>query len=312
MVTVPPTARSVFRRLRGGCLYTIITLILAACMTTPLACYVPSSGLGLDLNDYGSFTVRPRFFCQGEPVTVSWQVEATETVRIEPPCSFGVFGVCIIGGGSLGGTVTRELGVQVFLSSAPDNLFALPPNRVPPDEDVGSRTVMLADDTTFTLFAVIEDLGTTLPEQREAILVPPDNPAFDRLRFSWSCDGWGPLVFERGELASEARIVSVQNLSSFPIHLVVKREGLPPPEDVVEVDLDAFRCTTAFNGEYYGQWVAAALNPAELGNPMCDGSSGGGTVVDTPNQVPGVEPLPDIELEVALACDGASFVVCPE
>lgn len=292
-------------------------------LVLPIACSLQSNAVVTAnlSNQGGMFDVRPRFFCEGDAVEVRWALDATDTLTFEAPCSVQLFDTCLVGGGVLGSSeVTIELDVQVFLSSHPqsggsdddpETLF-VGDSSVPPDENVGVRTVHPVEDTTFELLAEIEGLGRLPVERRHVNLIRPDEFRFHNQRFEWGCDngesggpGWSSKSSERGELGSaNVTMVSVLSLSEETILVTLKRdrddEGLPPL--IVEDVLEPGASSEMFTGEMYGVWTVVPLEYTdENGSLICE-TPPSEPILDLPPAASADDRLADIEITVQLGC----------
>ncbi len=288
---------------------------VAIVVSLTLACDLDRDGrlARWKLEDWGGrFDVRPRYVCPGEPVVVSWELRAIETLTAG---RCGPFVGCI----EEPTGIRRLIPTEVYLESnptyrdeEPETLF-VGENAVPPDENVGSRTVYPEEDTAFEFYAELEGRGVIERERREVEVLSPSGLSARHEQFTWGCTngesgspGWAPVVYERGELTSPTiRVFRVYNYSDEAILLSLRRdrdeEGLPP--EIIQAELGPSESTEAFNGEYYGVWTAMPLGYSnEVGMSVCETMVAEGDVALPPDAVAEDAGLPDIRILVQFGC----------
>lgn len=249
--------------------------------------------------EFGQVDVRPRYICSGDPVTVTWSfLPQMEFIGCGP------------GTDDLGCTtgVQRDLLVEALLESTPENLFADETGMSPRRASSGSATVNPTVDTNIFVSEIVEGRGVVALAIYAIHIVPRDPPTVLPQTHSWSCTnatggqpGWSSVIYERGQLASDnAPIVEVTNTTPFDIVVYVQRDGLIGAE-IRQSVLHVGESTDNFNGPYFGVWTVVPHDPTMFAAPNCPtGSTGTLDQPDAPQAI--ITPLPDITLDITLAC----------
>jgi hypothetical protein len=252
---------------------------------TLTGCFLDRSGLAAF--DAG-FDVRPQILCEGESTTVSWDFDADRLDRSTV-------------------LITRTPGGVVDLEPPISNSGSVSfvPRQPTTPETIQSTTVSQlvvvrrnegSDSTQFVSTPVlVVGSETGLPHQET---------------FEWGCfnapggggAGWTRVDYERGQKASSSiRVTSVQNLSTVPVVIGVRRD---PADSVFMLPLGVGATTTALNGEFWGIWQAVPESMDFGGEDGCDDGLPPGSVVVGPRSPSVITPRPDLTLGIQLACVG--------
>lgn len=278
---------------------------------------------GCSLNRVGvggspvNFTAEPLLFCEGDPVTITW--DATRTPRnpgwcvvhgreYSPPpaCSSsnecpGGSGenACLDGyccpsalyAGNPGACPTAAGCYPTFSLAITANTFTIDPPINERQFVEGERQVFPSETTDFHLRYTYAGLSSPEEFSRTVQRVSSDPAERRELHFPFSCNernpAWQWHDMENPVYASEnVQVIAVRNITPHIIQL----SSTEPPRD--PVTLRPGESTEVFNGAIEGGLWVASLSPldrASLTRPRCTAT--------------GVEnPWPDLAVEVTMGC----------
>ncbi|GHA19927.1 hypothetical protein GCM10008090_32140 [Arenicella chitinivorans] len=233
------------------------------------------------------FDVRPQILCEGEATNVSWDIDADRLDRTTVLITQSPGGVVDVEppGRNTGSVsfVPRPPATEADIRSTAINKLAILRKH---DGDDFTQSV------TTPVFVVGSE--ATYPHQET---------------FKWGCfnapgggsAGWTRVDYERGQKASSSmRVTSVQNLSTVPVIVGVRRD---PADSVSMLPLGIGATTTALNGEFWGVWQAVPEFTDFGGADGCEDELPPGSVVLGPRSPTVITPRPDLILGIQLACN---------
>lgn len=283
----------------------LLCLVLAMLVSS---CKIRREGL---LEEQTKFTVEPKLFCPGDPVTVSWdftglfrrpenchpplrRCESNADCR-DPASDRCVDGFCCT-------RTAHEAGVEncpnadgcrpgFNITITADTLTLAPPVDSESTALTGSRTVTPTGTTNFTINADITNPVRIMTDTQTARMVTRTPETNHVMEFPFQCaaggrPGWSTINVDSPRLASEnVRIINVRNTSR---HFIVVTGGEPVRGPVT---LTPGESTDVFNGTVRGIWSAqlAPSDPARANVPRCEGTNIS-------------NPWPDLRIELILDC----------
>ena len=293
--------------MRQGLCFGLVLTTLGFILT---GCAVNTSGLGQPIN----VDVQPHFFCEGDPITISWDfanvprsldncdfpnggLPTRTTCTTTSECEAILAGArCIDGGCCASDISSEECGAtnedgclpDLGLTITTDTLELDPPQDGPPSRVQGSRQVFPAESTEFTVEAGFNPPLTVLSPDfvAQTTLVQPTPGTDVTLNFPFVCAGTTSVYpsVSIGEGSENVAIVEVLNTSGNTI--TVQADSDMPP-----VTLRPGEGTDAFNGKVQPRWLVALspLDPASLVPPRCE-----------PTGI--TDPWPDLAITLKLVC----------
>ncbi len=263
-----------------------------------VGCFLNKSGTLLTNQCEGvEINIGPRFNCQDETITVTWDITPLNT-RSCPTCRGEI--------GDISLDITSTLpGASTISSNAASGSQII---SVPAGFSRGLTIIVTVNRSGWSEEAQ-ESRTQQCIKSQEIWVLPEDITRVFQDSLVWCCtcldgvSGYPSFTYDIGEITSpNVEVTSLRNTNAFSILLRVERRtnemGLP--DDVAQILLPPGANVSDFNGQLNGNWIAITDPPPPIID--CSGNPGDPVVDPDPN-TPVIVISPTIHLEWTLTCN---------